>query len=119
MKYLRRLLNTGRQRIYPFVYLFVMCSSLSAQHWNQVGGGVKGNIEKLITDSSANLLYAIGPFSKAGSVSVSGVAQWDGTKWDSLQAFKWPILNAYRYNDALLIVRGNDVIRILNGNIEP
>jgi hypothetical protein len=50
---------------------------------------------------------------------VSGVAQWDGTKWDSLQAFKWPILNAYRYNDALLIVRGNDVIRILNGNIEP
>lgn len=53
--------------------------------WNDVGGGISmgGEVRALATfdDGGGNALYAGGAFVKAGEITVSNIARWDGTSW--------------------------------------
>jgi len=56
--------------------------SLNAQSWQPLGSGINGQISAL-TLYNGNLI-ASGAFDSAGGHLAYNVAQWDGTKWDSL-----------------------------------
>src|SRR3989339_1128827 len=51
--------------------------------WQDVGGGVNGEIYALAIDPSNNL-YVGGSFTSAGGNIVSNVAEWDGLAWRNL-----------------------------------
>jgi hypothetical protein len=51
--------------------------------WSQVGGGITGSsVDALLMVGSD--LYVGGSFSKAGTVSASNIAKWDGSSWSAL-----------------------------------
>lgn len=57
--------------------------------WSPVGTGLAagsggGGVGGMVVDSVKNVLYLVGGFQYAGGVKVNGIAQWDGTKWDSV-----------------------------------
>jgi hypothetical protein len=63
--------------------------------WSPVGTGLAagsggGSVGGIVVDSVKNVLYLVGGFQYAGGIKVNGVAQWDGTKWDSVGS---PITN--------------------------
>ena len=60
-----------------FIYL-----SASAQSWSPLGSGIDGTINTM-TEYNGEL-YAGGQFVKAGNVTVSNIAKWDGKKWSSV-----------------------------------
>ncbi len=56
--------------------------------WSTVGGGIAfgGTVSSLVVhdDGSGPALYASGTFSTAGSVSVPGLARWNGSTWSAV-----------------------------------
>jgi len=63
--------------------------------WSPVGAGLAagsggGGVGGMVVDSVKNVLYLVGGFQYAGGIKVNGVAQWDGTNWDSVGS---PITN--------------------------
>lgn len=55
-----------------------------AQNWQQVGIGFDQQTRYLIPDTVANLLYCTGGYFHADNIPVNGVAQWNGSTWDSI-----------------------------------
>lgn len=61
--------------------------------WDSLGGGVSG---RFVFDSASDEIYALahdgqdlyvgGQFTGAGGLSVGGVAKWNGTSWEALEA---------------------------------
>jgi hypothetical protein len=51
--------------------------------WSALGSGTNNIIYALTVDKSGNL-YAGGVFTTAGSVSVNGIAKWNGSVWSAL-----------------------------------
>jgi hypothetical protein len=68
----------------------------STSTWSDVGLGVNNSINALTFDSSGNL-YAGGDFTQAGcsisgcSVTVKGIAKWNGTTWSDLGVSTPPV----------------------------
>ncbi len=57
--------------------------------WSPVGTGLAagsggGGVGGMVVDTVKNVLYLVGGFQYAGGIKVGGIAQWDGTKWDSV-----------------------------------
>lgn len=69
-----------------FTLLLSLClyTNLSAQTWQQVGGGMNDGINVLMTDPAANVLYAGGRFTYAGNTFAPFIAKWNGTAWSAL-----------------------------------
>ena len=57
-------------------------------NWRTVGGEVSGSLGMgpmlFAIAANGNDIYAGGDFSRAGTLSASGVAKWDGTTWSAL-----------------------------------
>jgi trimeric autotransporter adhesin len=49
------------------------------ERWHRLGQGLDQAPEQLLVDGAT--LYAVGAFSKAGTVSAKGIARWDGAAW--------------------------------------
>jgi trimeric autotransporter adhesin len=69
-----------------FTLFLTLCffTTLSAQTWQQVGGGMNDRVRVLLTDPAANVLYAGGKFTYAGNTFAPFIAKWDGTDWSAL-----------------------------------
>lgn len=89
--------------------------------WHNLDGGVTcdtniGNcypvVYTICADTINNVLYVGGNFNRAGNFVRNSVAQWDGTKWDSIQ-------QAIAYEpDAMIMYKGNLYVGDeLNGDV--
>jgi hypothetical protein len=69
-----------------FTLLLTLCffTTLSAQTWQQVGGGMNDRVRVLLTDPVNNVLYAGGKFTYAGNTFAPFIAKWNGTTWSAL-----------------------------------
>ncbi len=65
-----------------FVCLFPM--GLFSQNWEPFNTGTNQSVRALYFDSSENLLYLSGIFSKADGFMVNGIASWDGSNFETL-----------------------------------
>ena len=93
-------------------YLLILISIFPlksfSQNWLPLDKGLKGGITHLLSDTSDNMIYAVGSFKKVGNPdSLRGVAKWDGIKWSSVgidsiltSAQRFGI---YKYRDTLII----------------
>ena len=63
-------------------------ASWDGSTWNAMDTGIGGEVYSLAVDTINNFLYVGGGFESAGGPSgvstLSGIARWDGFKWDSL-----------------------------------
>lgn len=106
------------------IYCFSCLSGLG-QNWIPLQRGVNNQVRTLFADTSNNTLYVGGNFSKTGEFGDSsskwlmGIAQWNGTQWDSLSCgmnlypgctlpgspaeFPGPVLAITRYNNELYV----------------
>ena len=67
-----------------------------------MGGGNQNGVYGLITDGAGNL-YAGGPFTTAGGVTVNGVAKWNGSTWLALDtgvSGNNPLVEAFAFDHA-------------------
>src|ERR1035437_7308932 len=90
-----------------FVFSISLCAHsfyVTAQHWDSLASGFNNAVRTLYADTANNILYAGGNFIYAGKVKVNSIAQWNGTKWDSLgtglEAWS-PVLSITKYNNAI------------------
>ncbi len=87
----------------------IICGGVNvfAQHWAPLGVGVNNAIRSLYSDSTSNLLYVGGLFTKAGGNKSLAVAVWNGTTWDSLGGGAntgSPILTFSKFNNQIYSV---------------
>ncbi|MEO8087992.1 MAG: T9SS type A sorting domain-containing protein [Bacteroidota bacterium] len=67
------------------VSLFILqCGLLYSSNWESLGYGLNGAAYTIFIDSTNGKVYAGGQFSEADSITVRGIAVWDGVHWDSL-----------------------------------
>lgn len=71
-----------KTNLFSLFILYAM--GTSAQHWSPLGYGLNKDVYTLFSDSSNNLLYAGGFFTKASGIKAAEIAVWNGAKWDSL-----------------------------------
>jgi len=58
-------------------------SGSTSSSWESLAGGMDKPVNSIAFDKAGNL-YAGGTFTKAGVITVSNIAKWDGTKWDPM-----------------------------------
>lgn len=98
--------------IFLFILFFVQSNFLFCQNWQSVDSGVAWSgppeVKKLFVDTINDLLYARGNFTKAGNIPVCYVAQWNGTKWDSVVGVcPFSATGFIRFNNNLFAASGN------------
>ena len=77
--------------LFCVIGIAICCSNASAQQeWESLGKGLDGTAYVLYPDTVNDVLYVGGKFRHANGIKVNGIAQWNGTEWDSLGAgFRW------------------------------
>ncbi|MBU1617286.1 MAG: hypothetical protein KKF06_05915 [Candidatus Margulisbacteria bacterium] len=82
--------------------------------WQDVGGGVNGEIYALAFDS-AGMLYVGGSFTSAGGNIVSNAAAWDGLAWRNLAGGTDSPVHAVASNSTYRLVAGGSFLNTVSG----
>src|SRR5206468_490694 len=73
--------------------------------WEEIGGGVGGQVNGLATDASH--LYVGGEFYTVGSLSASCIAAWDGANWSTLGGGVSSNVQTVAVSDGVVYAGGN------------
>ncbi len=106
------------RRVFILLFVLIQQPVLFCQDWLPLDKGIEcffpsADVNRLYVDSLTNTLFATGSFSQDGNcVSMTGVAKWNGSAWDSTRNF----YSASNYKFAL--TKFDDTL-ILNGSFYP
>ncbi len=91
------------------IFLFGFHFNAISQNWSQWGDGAFSTVTSLFTDTTTNTLYASGEFLSSSGDTIYGIAQWDGSNWDSVGFGVSTLGKMQNYNGNLCVFSGNNI----------